>query len=668
MAWIRKPWLALSLMLILAILSTLQLPRLKVRAYFKAQVSGESHYVVAEREISRTFHLRDVAIVAVPYTTRDQINIVARELRSLDGVAMVINPFEFPLTMANNTSIAQRLRLIGQYEGRDYALLVTFISKSPESTSRSIHRLVEPKGGVMFGISYIGAMAMDYVRIILTYLTPVAIAIMFSIFYLTLKNFWAALLAFLPSILATVYLLGLYAAIGKPISMENVLMPFITLIMGSSAALHYVNRYLSLKDPSRYERSRKAFKETFLALFMTVLTTVVGFLSLGLTSSPVMRELGFSGAMGMTAAGVATFVFLPPTVTLIEHRRMSEIVEKRTLKKRRTKLLIFLALFTFFCFFINKVKADFHSLLFFRSNSKVMKGARVVEAIAGIKVPIFLKVDLDVDVESQEGLAALRKVKDSLKDHCERTFSILDLLELFPQPLRNFVSILLPEGILFDRENNSTLMLAFPKRVDSNSYEQIEKVVSSLVSGPIKSIKLSGEDFKYMEMNRFVIQNLRASLMFALLAIAFMMCLTLKNFKLGLVSCLPIVATLFSLYGAMGLLKVPLNAISACIMSIVLGAGIDYAIHFSCAYLKHGSLEEAYRFTLRPIVANAFGVALGFSVLFFSPMKVHAHIAALILVGMVLASTYTLLWLTAILPKTQSAREARRLSSSTNLK
>jgi len=155
---------------------------------------------------------------------------------------------------------------------------------------------------------------MDYVRIILTYLTPVAIAIMFSIFYLTLKNFWAALLAFLPSILATVYLLGLYAAIGKPISMENVLMPFITLIMGSSAALHYVNRYLSLKDPSRYERSRKAFKETFLALFMTVLTRVVSFLSLGLTSSPVMRELGFSGAMGMTAAGVATFVFLPLTV------------------------------------------------------------------------------------------------------------------------------------------------------------------------------------------------------------------------------------------------------------------------------------------------------------------------------------------------------------------
>ncbi|MGE0033705.1 MAG: hypothetical protein AB7S45_07490, partial [Pseudothermotoga sp.] len=113
------------------------------------------------------------------------------------------------------------------------------------------------------------------------------------------------MLAFLPSILATIYLFGLYASIGKPISMENVLMPFITLIMGSSAALHYVNRSLTLKDPSRYERSYRAFKETFFALFMTVLTTLVGFLSLGLTSSPVMREIGPSGA-----AGVEAFVFL----------------------------------------------------------------------------------------------------------------------------------------------------------------------------------------------------------------------------------------------------------------------------------------------------------------------------------------------------------------------
>lgn len=49
-------------------------------------------------------------------------------------------------------------------------------------------------------------------------------------------------------------------------------------------------------------------------------------------------------------------------------------------------------------------------------------------------------------------------------------------------------------------------------------------------------------------------------------------------------------------------------------------------------------------------------------------MKVHAHIAALIFIGMVLASSYTLLWLTSILPnRAHNARDARDLSSSTNL-
>ncbi|KUK02357.1 MAG: hypothetical protein XD58_1458 [Thermotoga sp. 50_1627] len=76
---------------------------------------------------------------------------------------MVINPFEFPFTMASNTSLAQRFRLVGQHEGRDYALLVTFISKGPEDTSRSIYRMVKSREGLVFGISYIGAMAIDCV-------------------------------------------------------------------------------------------------------------------------------------------------------------------------------------------------------------------------------------------------------------------------------------------------------------------------------------------------------------------------------------------------------------------------------------------------------------------------------------------------------------------------
>lgn len=654
-------------MLLLDVLSTFQLPKLSVRAYFKSQVSQESRYVVTEREISRTFHLRDVAIVALPYKNKEDVHAVARELRSVEGVLMVIDPFEFPLTLGNNTAIAQRFGLIGQYEGRDYALLVVFISKSPEETSRKIYRTVAPKEGLVFGISYIGAMAMDYVEKILTYLTPIALIIMFTVFYLTLRSFWAALLAFLPSVLATVCLLGLYAAINKPVTMENVLMPFITLIMGSSAALHYVNRYLALKDPNRFERAHKAFKETFTALLMTILTTIVGFLSLGLTNSPVMRELGFSGASGVAAAGAATFVFLPPIVTLIEKERHSSgLAERRVLKRRWVGLFTFLGFVTFFCLFIDEVDAQFHSLIFFRSSSKVMKGARVVEAIAGIKVPIFLKIDLSVDVHSQEGLEALKRIRNSLKDHSRRTLSILDLFESFPQPFRNLILTLLPEGVLTDRKNGSALMLVFPNRVDRESYARIESTVASQIFGPIKSIKVSGEDFKYMEMNQFVIENLRTSLIFALLAITLMMGLMFRNFKLGLVSCVPIAATLLSLYGAMGLLKIPLNAISACLMNIVLGAGIDYAIHFSCAYLKHASLEEAYRFTLKPIFANALGVAFGFSVLLFSPMRVHVHIAMLIFVGMVLASFYTVLWLSSVLPsKVQSKREARALSSST---
>ncbi|MCX7813197.1 MAG: MMPL family transporter [Pseudothermotoga sp.] len=667
MGWIKKPWLSLVLMLILGILTGSQLPKLRVRAYFKTQVSKESRYVHAERELFKSFSLKDIAIVAVPCEDRTGVSAIVQEIRKFDEISMVINPLEFPLTIGRNSALARQLKLIGQFENREYALLLVFISKNPESTARKIHQVVRKKGGFIFGISYIGAMAMDYVRMILVYLTPIALLVMFAVFFFTLKNFWAAVLAFLPSSLTTVYLLGTYAFVGKPVTMENVLMPFITLIMGSSAALHYFSRYLAIKDPNRFERSYRAMRETFVALLMTVLTTIVGFLSLGLTSSPVMRELGFSGAIGVGTSGLVTFVFLPPIATLIDPKRNFETKFSDQSVRKRWNLVWFFTMIFFFCLFIFNVESEFHSLIFFRPSSKVMKGARVVETIAGIKVPIFMKIDLNVDVLSSEGLETLRMVRESLKDYCVRTFSILDLFEIFPQTLRSFIPMLIPEGMLYDRKNSSLLMIVFPKRVDRKTYSQIEKVASSHVSGSVKSIQLSGEDFKYMEMNEFVVENLKVSLIFALLVIVLMMGSMLKNFKLGLISCVPIAATLISLYGAMGLFRVPINAVSACLLNIVLGAGIDYAIHFSCAYVKHNSANEAYRLTRRPILANAFGVALGFSVLFLSPMKVHVHIAALICVGMALASTYTLIWMTSVFPeKVQTARKASSLSSSTS--
>jgi len=107
------------------------------------------------------------------------------------------------------------------------------------------------------------------------------------------------------------------------------------------------------------------------------------------------------------------------------------------------------------------------------------------------------------------------------------------------------------------------------------------------------------------------------------------------------------------MFGFMGFLRIPLNITTATMASITIGVGIDYAIHYSSYYrnkLKDNNSPEAakkaFMATSKPIIANAFGLAIGMSALFVSPLKIHMFMASLMWFTMVSSSVMTL----ALLP------------------
>ena len=55
------------------------------------------------------------------------------------------------------------------------------------------------------------------------------------------------------------------------------------------------------------------------------------------------------------------------------------------------------------------------------------------------------------------------------------------------------------------------------------------------------------------------------------------------------------------------------------------------------------SVEAAISSVSRPILANAFGLAIGLSVLFFSPIRLHFQAASIMWVAMVVSSMAALL-------------------------
>ena len=119
---------------------------------------------------------------------------------------------------------------------------------------------------------------------------------------------------------------------------------------------------------------------------------------------------------------------------------------------------------------------------------------------------------------------------------------------------------------------------------------------------------------------------------------------------------MPITLTLVALLGFVALSGIQLNLLTAVISSIVLGVGIDYAIHYVAA-IRHaqpdgdGYVMRAIDKAGRPIIANALGIAVALTALWLSPLKVHQQVSMIMWVAMVTAAVTTLVVVPALLPR-----------------
>jgi predicted RND superfamily exporter protein len=114
--------------------------------------------------------------------------------------------------------------------------------------------------------------------------------------------------------------------------------------------------------------------------------------------------------------------------------------------------------------------------------------------------------------------------------------------------------------------------------------------------------------------------------------------------------------TLAFLLGFIAVSGIHLNLLTAVVSSIILGVGIDYAIHYVAA-ISHarkagpGFVERAIDKAGRPIVANALGIAVAMTALWLSPLKIHGQISMIMWVSMITAAATTLIVIPGLLPR-----------------
>jgi predicted RND superfamily exporter protein len=142
-----------------------------------------------------------------------------------------------------------------------------------------------------------------------------------------------------------------------------------------------------------------------------------------------------------------------------------------------------------------------------------------------------------------------------------------------------------------------------------------------------------------------------------------MLWVTLRRVTAALAGLLPIVLTICAIIGMLSMTGFNLNIMTANLSAIAIGVGVDYSIHLLSGifyHRRHGlgreeSVTAAITTVSRPVLANAFGLAIGLSSLFFSPLRIHTQAASVMWVAMVVSSLAALL----LLPQFYRGRHKR---------
>jgi uncharacterized protein len=178
-------------------------------------------------------------------------------------------------------------------------------------------------------------------------------------------------------------------------------------------------------------------------------------------------------------------------------------------------------------------------------------------------------------------------------------------------------------------------------------------------------IEATGLPVLHRGLSRSVSANQAKSLVFALGLVLLIMVAMYRSFWSGLVVTAPIVVTLLLVYGGMGLMNIRLDIGTSILASLIVGAGVDYAVHLAASWsappdrpLSEAAAAAGAR-SGPSIWLNALMVAAGFLVLTLGEARPLQNVGGLTAAAMVVAALATFLVMPALARKHQYTRPAR---------
>ena len=606
------------------------------------------------------------------------------ELNSLDSVAQVgaIIPDENPLTgepLTPEQIAAIPDQMIGAFLGQNpmvdflvsedggHTLMMVVPEGDSLDAAHAVRDVEAPDG---FELTFSGnpvifASILDKIGWFLLVIPPLIVILLLGVFFANVGDRKLTIFAVIPALLGAIWTFGLIFGLGREVDIVTLLVPVFVIVMGSADGLHFVTHYQEQveRTSDEVERVSSTLRQVGVPMILTTISTAAGFLSLVFTGVHPIAQLGTFTAIGIVLAGIVSFFSLPALLSRMEiepkHHtallgpRLTAAV-KQLAKRRVVAVGLAAGLIAFSTAFIPQLEVDGDQLIYFKKDDPVRTAFDRTAELFGGATPLIGEFVFD-PADGVAGLTPLAGVSRELEDlpGVRTVFSVADLQGALPPAqlegaLKGDVS--LPVGQMASADGLRFMLLP-----GSFETENLQEWLDFADEKP-EIRTLTGMPVIWDEVARLVLRAQFISLAVAYGLVTLMLLAAYRKVRQTVVSLVPLLLTSATLLGFIAASGIQLNLVTAVLSSIVIGVGIDYAIHYVAAidYARTegpGYVLRAVDRAGRPIIANALGIAVALTALWLSPFRVHPHISMIMWVSMTTAALTALVIIPALLPR-----------------
>jgi len=471
---------------------------------------------------------------------------------------------------------------------------------------------------------YVQLMVTDTIR----FLIPVAIMIII-LFTVVFRSWLALLIPMSIIIMVVIWTIGLMVILDIDFNIMTYIIPTLLFIIGIGDSVHFLVKYFgTLSDVKDKKKALSQTIEKGTAIFLTSITTSIGFGSLIRSNIDIVRQFGVMTAAGVMFAFILTVTYLPAMIMLFKQTPITKL-KSYSLGIRINILKGFIKIvrsypkpiiiFTFFFAVISIIgasKINSHNSLMddLKPGTTLYDDIMIAEERMGAILPLEIIVSLKNDSPNEindirdpvflEHLDKLQKYISSIND-IGKMISMVDHIKEFNRAMNdgNNIFYTIPNSrsaitqtvLIYGDKFNSLTNFDYSKAritgrvkdIDSKRASEIKTDIYNYVENNIPDymkVEITGTTFLALATNDYLVSDLTTSFVAAFILITVVMIILFKSVPITLISIIPNTIPMLAMAAIMGYFDIILRPPTAMTFAVAFGIAVDDTIHYLTRY------------------------------------------------------------------------------------